>query len=45
LWLDPRKTWYRNLEQVTTNGDFEVTFHLRRAAALLHLATPGTEAH
>jgi peptide/nickel transport system substrate-binding protein len=28
--LDPRKSWYRNLEEVTTNGDYEVTFHLRR---------------
>ena len=30
LRLNPRKPWYRNLEEVTTNGDFEVTFHLRR---------------
>jgi peptide/nickel transport system substrate-binding protein len=30
LRLNPRKPWYRNLEEVTTNGDFEVTFHLKR---------------
>jgi peptide/nickel transport system substrate-binding protein len=28
--LDPRKSWYRNLAEVTTNGDYEVTFHLER---------------
>jgi|SRR6516162_2448373 len=30
LRLNPRKSWYHNLEEVTTNGDFEVTFHLHR---------------
>src|SRR6266436_738666 len=30
LRLNPRKSWYRNLEEVTINGDFEVTFHLKR---------------
>ena len=30
LRLNPRKSWYHNLEEVTTNGDYEVTFHLRR---------------
>jgi peptide/nickel transport system substrate-binding protein len=30
LRLDPRKLWYRNLAEVTTNGDYEVTFHLQR---------------
>src|SRR5260370_23329589 len=30
LRLDPRKSWYRNLTEVTTNGDHEVTFHLAR---------------
>src|SRR6267378_6906618 len=29
LRVNPRKSWYRNLEQVTTNGDYEVTFHLK----------------
>jgi peptide/nickel transport system substrate-binding protein len=28
--LNPRKEWYRNLVEVTTNGDYEVTFHLSR---------------
>jgi len=28
--VNPRKSWYRNLEQITTNGDWEVTFHLKR---------------
>jgi peptide/nickel transport system substrate-binding protein len=28
--VNPRKSWYSNLERVTTNGDYEVTFHLRR---------------
>src|SRR6266576_4332224 len=26
LRLNPRKSWYSNLEEVTTNGDYEVTF-------------------
>ena len=30
LRVNPRKAWYRNLAQVTTNGDREVTFHLTR---------------
>jgi peptide/nickel transport system substrate-binding protein len=30
LRLNPRKSWYHNLEEMTTNGDFEVTFHLHR---------------
>jgi len=30
LRLNPRKSWYRNLAGVTTNGDYEVTFHLQR---------------
>ena len=30
LRLNPRKSWYRNLQEVTTNGDYEVTFHLQR---------------
>src|SRR5665213_20588 len=28
--LNPRRSWYRNLDEVTTNGDDEVTFHLKR---------------
>ena len=30
LRLNPRKSWYRNLDEVTTNGDFEIAFHLKR---------------
>jgi peptide/nickel transport system substrate-binding protein len=30
LRVNPRKSWYRNLEAVTANGDYEVTFHLKR---------------
>jgi peptide/nickel transport system substrate-binding protein len=30
LRINPRKAWYRNVEQITTNGDYEVTFHLKR---------------
>jgi len=40
LRVNPRKSWYRNLEAVTTNGDYEVTFHLKRTqpAFLMALA-------
>lgn len=27
---NPRKAWYENLVEVTTNGDYEATFHLSR---------------
>src|ERR1700739_2477408 len=30
LRINPRKSWYDNLDAVTTNGDFEVTFRLKR---------------
>ena len=30
LRINPRKAWYKNLEEVTTKGDYEVTFHLKR---------------
>src|SRR4029077_16873197 len=30
LRINPRKTWYRNLDEVTNNGDLEVIFHLKR---------------
>src|ERR1700736_3504432 len=41
LRVNPRKSWYRSLEQVTTNGDYEVTFHLKQPqpAFLTHLAS------
>ena len=28
--LNPRKAWYRNVADITTNGDYEVTFHLQK---------------
>jgi peptide/nickel transport system substrate-binding protein len=30
LRINPRKAWYTNLDQVTANGDDQVTFHLKR---------------
>jgi peptide/nickel transport system substrate-binding protein len=30
LRINPRKSWYRNVGEVTTSGDYEVTFHLKR---------------
>jgi peptide/nickel transport system substrate-binding protein len=30
LRVNPRKAWYGNLDSLTTNGDHEVTFHLKR---------------
>src|SRR2546430_7439444 len=30
LRVNPRKGWYNNLDEVTTNGDYEVTFRLKR---------------
>src|SRR6202035_934074 len=42
LRINPRKSWYRNLEEVTTNGDYEVTFHLTRPQpSLLALLASG----
>jgi peptide/nickel transport system substrate-binding protein len=42
LRVNPRKTWYSNLDRVTTNGDYEVTFHLKRPQpALLSLLSSG----
>jgi peptide/nickel transport system substrate-binding protein len=29
LRVNPRKSWYRNLDRLTTNGDYEMTFHLK----------------
>ena len=41
LRLDPRKSWYRNLAEVTTNGDYEVTFHFSgRSRPLSHCSLP-----
>src|SRR5215469_12238895 len=42
LRINPRKAWYRNLEEVSTNGDFEVIFHLKRPQpSLLALLASG----
>jgi peptide/nickel transport system substrate-binding protein len=42
LRINTRKSWYRNLDEVTTNGDYEVTFHLKRPQpALLTLLASG----
>src|SRR5215469_530641 len=42
LRVNPRKTWYLNLDRVTTNGDYEVAFHLKRPQpALLSLLASG----
>jgi peptide/nickel transport system substrate-binding protein len=40
LRANQRKSYFRNLDRVTTNGDFEVTFHLKRSqpAFLMTLA-------
>src|SRR5215469_10325735 len=41
LRLNPRKAWYRNLDQVLTDGDYSVSFVLKRPqpAFLMLLAT------
>jgi peptide/nickel transport system substrate-binding protein len=42
LRINPRKSWYSNLEEVTTNGDYEVTFRLKRPQpALLAMLASG----
>src|SRR5438067_1576711 len=42
LRLNPRKSWYDNVAEVTTRGDYEVTFHLKRPQpALLALLASG----
>src|SRR5467141_751927 len=42
LRLNPRKAWYRNLEEVTTKGDDEAIFHLHRPQpALIALLASG----
>ncbi len=42
LRINARKAWYQNLEEVTANGDFEVTFRLKRQQqALLALLASG----
>jgi peptide/nickel transport system substrate-binding protein len=42
LRINPRKSWYENVEKVTTSGDYEVTFHLKhQQPALLALLASG----
>jgi peptide/nickel transport system substrate-binding protein len=42
LRLNPRRAWYSNLQDVTTNGDYEVTFNLQQPQpALLALLASG----
>src|SRR5437762_289017 len=42
LRVNPRKAWYSNVKEVTTKGDYEVTFHLnRQQPALLALLASG----
>ena len=45
LRFNPRKSFYKNLDQVTANGDNEVTFHLKRPQpAFLMLLASGFSA-
>jgi peptide/nickel transport system substrate-binding protein len=40
--INPRKSWYWNLDRVTTNGDHEATFHLKQPQpALITLLASG----
>ena len=42
LRQNPRKAWYTNLDSVTTNGDYEVTFNMkRRQPAFIALLASG----
>jgi peptide/nickel transport system substrate-binding protein len=42
LRRNPRRSWYTNVDNVTTNGDFEVTVHLHRPQpSLLALLASG----
>jgi peptide/nickel transport system substrate-binding protein len=42
LRINPRRSWYNNLEAVITNGDYEVTFVLKQAQpALIALLASG----
>ena len=42
LRINPRKTWFDNVSEVTTNGDYEVTFHLKRPqTSLLSMLATG----
>jgi peptide/nickel transport system substrate-binding protein len=42
LRINPRKSWYNNVQDVTTRGDYEVTLHLKQSQpALLALLASG----
>ena len=42
LRVNPRKSWYSNVQELTTKGDYEVTFHLKQPQpALLALLASG----
>src|SRR5438445_2282141 len=42
LRVNPRRSWYNNVQEVVTNGDYEVTFRLKRPQpALLALLASG----
>jgi peptide/nickel transport system substrate-binding protein len=42
LRINPRKSWYENVAEVTTRGDFEVSFHLKQPQpAVLALLASG----
>jgi peptide/nickel transport system substrate-binding protein len=38
LRLNPRKSWYNNIEEITTNGDHEAIFSSKAAAAVVDCA-------
>jgi peptide/nickel transport system substrate-binding protein len=44
LRINPRKSWFDNVSEVSTNGDYEVTFHLKQPqpSMLAMLATGWT---
>ena len=45
LRINPRKSWFDNVAEVTTNGDYEVTFHLKRPQpSLLSMLATGLDA-
>src|SRR5258706_6883110 len=35
LRINPRKSWFNNVSEVSTKGDYEVTFHLKRPQSSL----------
>ncbi|MBI4081388.1 MAG: ABC transporter substrate-binding protein [Candidatus Lambdaproteobacteria bacterium] len=41
LRLNPRKGWYANVREITTNGDHEVTFQLKRRQPALVMMLAG----